>query len=104
MPRTARIAPGGMVFHVLNRGVGQMDLFAKQGDFEAFERCIEKTLESCPMRIFAYCLMPNHWHFVVWPERDGDPGAFMQPSRSGTPYLTPSEGESRTGYLTYIYI
>jgi len=22
--------------------------------------------------------MPNHWHFVVWPERDGDPPAFMQ--------------------------
>ena len=26
----------------------------------------------------AYCLMPNHWHFVVWPERDGDLPAFMQ--------------------------
>src|SRR5271157_2501846 len=25
-----------------------------------------------------YCLMPNHWHFVVWPERDGDLPAFMQ--------------------------
>ncbi len=22
--------------------------------------------------------MPNHWHFVVWPERDGDLPAFMQ--------------------------
>ena len=49
-----------MVFHVLNRGVGRMRLFLKDADFEAFERIIEKTLESCPMRICAYCLMSNH--------------------------------------------
>jgi putative transposase len=67
-----------MLFHVINRGVGKMNLFAKDGDYEAFERCVEKTLESRPMRICAYCLMPNHWHFVVWPQHDGDLGAFMQ--------------------------
>jgi len=55
-----------------------MRLFLKDADFEAFERNIEKTLESRPMRICAYCLMSNHWHFVLWPERDGDLGAFMQ--------------------------
>jgi len=38
MPRVARHAPGGMVFHVLNRGVGRMQLFRKPGDYEAFER------------------------------------------------------------------
>ena len=53
MPRTARYAPGGMIFHVLNRGVGRMRLFLKDGDFEAFERTIERTLETCPMRICA---------------------------------------------------
>ena len=72
MPRTARSAPGGVVFHVLNRDVGRMRLFLKEADFEAFERAIEKTLATRPMRICAYCLMPNHWHFVLWPERDGD--------------------------------
>lgn len=41
MPRTARLAPGGMLFHVLNRGVGRMRLFLKEADFEAFERVIE---------------------------------------------------------------
>ena len=78
MPRTARITPGGMVFHVLNRGVGRMQLFNKDRDYEAFEEVIEKTLQSCPMRICCYQLMPNHWHFVLWPERDGDLAAFMQ--------------------------
>jgi putative transposase len=67
-----------MIFHVMNRGVGKMKLFANDGDYEAFERCVEKTLKSCPMRICAYCLMPNHWHFVLWPQRDGELAAFMQ--------------------------
>ncbi len=51
VPRAARVAPGGMVFHVLNRSVGRMRRFLKDADFEAFERVIEKTLESRPMRI-----------------------------------------------------
>jgi len=67
-----------MLFHVLNRGVGRMRLFEKEGDYEAFERIIEETQEARPMRICAYCLMPNHWHFVLWPEHDGDLAAFMQ--------------------------
>jgi len=46
-----------MLFHVLNRGVGRMRLFLKDGDFEAFERVIQKTLQTRPMRIIAYCLM-----------------------------------------------
>ncbi len=78
MPRTARVAPGGMLFHVLNRGVGKMRLFLKHADFEAFDRIVEKTLETAPMRICAYCLLPNHWFFVLWPQRDGELGAFMQ--------------------------
>jgi len=67
-----------MVFHVLNRGVGRMRLFLKDADFDAFERGLAKTLESRPMRIVAYAVLPNHWHFVLWPKRDGDLGAFMQ--------------------------
>jgi len=64
MRRTARLAPGGMVLHVLNRGVGRMRLFMKDGDFEGFERCIAKTLQTRPMRILAHCLMSNHWRPV----------------------------------------
>src|SRR5208282_1503915 len=72
------ILRGGMVFHVLNRGVGRRLLFTKDEDFLAFERVVEETLRTRRMRLCAYCLMPNHWHFVVWPERDGDLPAFMQ--------------------------
>src|SRR5271157_4530398 len=72
------ILRGGMVFHVLNRGVGRRLLFTKDEDFLAFERVVEETLRTRRMRLCAFCLMSNHWHFVVWPERDGDLPAFMQ--------------------------
>ena len=46
MPRTARFAPGGMVYHVLNRGVGKQKLFLKDEDYLAFERVVAETLEK----------------------------------------------------------
>ena len=67
-----------MVFHVLNRGVGRQRLFHKSADYAAFEEIITETLDKSSMRICNYCLMPNHWHFVLWPEADGDLAAFMQ--------------------------
>jgi putative transposase len=67
MPRTARIAPGGLVYHVLNRGVGRMTLFRSDRDYAAFCRALLDTLEVLPMRILFFCIMPNHWHLVLWP-------------------------------------
>lgn len=78
MPRTARIAPGGVVFHVLNRSNGGATIFTKDADYAAFELVLARTLEQVPVRLLAYCLMPNHWHLVLWPRRDGDLGRFMQ--------------------------
>jgi putative transposase len=66
-----------MVFHVLNRGVGRQRIFGREQDYQAFERILEETLARRPMRICAYCVMPNHWHMVLWPERDGDLASFM---------------------------
>ncbi len=67
-----------MVFHVLNRGVGRMRLFGKEADYAAFEQVMIETLTLRPMRLLAYCVMPNHWHLVLWPREDGHLGAFMQ--------------------------
>ncbi|MFH1745607.1 MAG: transposase [Planctomycetota bacterium] len=78
MPRTARIQPGGVVFHVLNRGNNRAKLFFTDGDYAAFERVLAETLEHVPLRLLAYCLMPNHWHLLLWPRRDGQLGGFMQ--------------------------
>jgi putative transposase len=72
MPRSARQAPGGLVYHALNRGVARLPLFEKPADYDAFERVLAEALDRQPIRILAYVLMPNHWHFVLWPEGDHD--------------------------------
>ena len=77
MPRVARVAPGGVISHCLNRGNDRRDLFAGDGDFAAFERVIEMSLEAVPTRLLAYCLMHNHWHLLLWPRKDGELAAFM---------------------------
>jgi putative transposase len=59
MPRTARNAPGGIVFHVLNRGVGRREIFAKDDDYAAFERVMAHALAFEPVKLPAYCLMPK---------------------------------------------
>jgi putative transposase len=77
MPRTARHAPGGIIYHVLNRAVAKATLFRTRRDFEAFHRCLVQTQQIMPMRILAYCVMGNHWHLVLWPQKDGDLSKFM---------------------------
>jgi putative transposase len=78
MPRTARISPGGTIFHCLNRGNDRREIFSSAADFAAFERVLQSTLDAVPVRLLSYCLMPNHWHLVLWPRRDGELAAFMQ--------------------------
>ena len=78
MPRRARVAPGGLVYHVLNRSVAGLPLFRKEGDYEAFTRIMIEAQDLHPTRIIAWCLMRNHWHFVMWPQEDGELTAFLR--------------------------
>ena len=70
MPRHARYAPGGLVYHVLNRTVARQALFQKEGDYRAFLRVLAEAWAKHPVRVLAYCLMPNHWHLVLWPAEE----------------------------------
>ena len=78
MPRTARIAPGGLVYHVLNRGNGRRRLFHKDADYDAFVELLGEAIQRVPMRVLGYCVMPNHWHLVLWPREDGDLSRFLR--------------------------
>ena len=40
-----------MIFHVLNRETARARIFAKDGDYAAFERALCETLTKKPMRI-----------------------------------------------------
>jgi putative transposase len=72
MPRRARAIQGGFVYHVLNRSNARAEIFADEDDYAAFERVLEEASRREPLRILGYCVMPNHWHLVVWPEEGKD--------------------------------
>lgn len=72
MPRRPRIATGGLVYHVLNRRVGRQLLFEKDTDYVAFERILEEAVARSGIRLTAYCVMPNHWHLLLWPRHDDE--------------------------------
>jgi len=78
MPRTVRVAPADVIFHVLNRANARSRIFEKDLDYQAFGRVIGETAELSSVQIFTYCIMPNHWHLVLRPARDGDLGKFIQ--------------------------
>ena len=67
-----------MVYHVLNRANFRSRLFRKPTDYQAFLGIVEENLNFVPMRLLAYCLMPNHWHLVLYPRADGDLAKFLQ--------------------------
>jgi len=78
MPRRRVAGSGGVVFHVLNRAVRRARLFDHDDDYRALLRLVGSTLSKVPVEMFAYCIMPNHFHFVVRPERDGDLSNYMK--------------------------
>ncbi len=78
MPRPRRTAPGGLVYHVLNRANGRRQIFAQAGDYRAFEETLAEVQERVPMRILAWCIMPNHWHLVLWPTEDGQLSDYLR--------------------------
>ena len=78
MSRPNRTTPGGIPFHVLNRAVGRRTLFSTAEDYIVFLETIAETLRTQPMRVCPYCVMPNHWHLILWPELDGALSAFVQ--------------------------
>jgi putative transposase len=78
MPRGARQTPGGYVYHALNRGTARLKLFRKAADYAAFLRVVDEALQRYPLRLLGYCVMPTHWHFVVWPAADAELSSFLR--------------------------
>ncbi len=72
MPRRPCLAVGELAYHVLNRRVGRLPLFEQPGDYAAFETILAQAAGRTRIRRAAYCLMPNHWHVLLWPRHDGE--------------------------------
>ena len=72
MSRQPRIDVGEEVYHVINRSNGRFTIFEESWMYQDFEYLLNEMREKFDMRILAYVLMPNHWHMLLYPRKDGD--------------------------------
>ena len=77
MPRIARGLSDGFVYHVINRGNNKQQVFHKDQDYDAFMDLVASATKRFSVKLYAYCLMPNHFHFVVSPEQGTALSAWM---------------------------
>lgn len=65
MPRVARVAVVDCPHHVTHRGNRGNDVFLCDGDRALYRDAIQEYARQHDLRIWAYCLMPNHVHLIV---------------------------------------
>jgi REP element-mobilizing transposase RayT len=54
----------GECYHIYNRGINRMNIFMEERNFAYFMRLYAKHIDPVAVT-FAYCLLPNHFHFLV---------------------------------------
>jgi len=65
MARQLRIEYPGAIYHVTVRGNARQDIFADTHDRERFLRRLSESVETYGVRLYLFCLMPNHVHLVL---------------------------------------
>ena len=78
MPRPKRADEANGIYRALNRGNARSAIFKKDADYNALERILAEGLERYPCRILSYQLMPNHWHIVLQPTKDGGMSDYLR--------------------------
>ena len=77
MPRIARVVIPGLPHHITQRGNRRQDTFFSNVDYRMYLRFMARWCEEQKVEIWCYCLMPNHFHLVLWPLGDGDLSRWM---------------------------
>lgn len=77
MPRSLRLEYPDALYHVTARGVQQRFIFLDDDDRRLLLRLVARTLAAFDAQVFAYCLMGNHYHFVLH-TREANLSALMQ--------------------------
>jgi putative transposase len=100
MPRSPRICPDGVPQHIVNRGNLRAQIFREPADYLGFIAALADAAERTVVRLIAFCLMPNHWHLVLWPFTGSEISAYMQIlMNSHIRDLQRRQGTSGTGHI-----
>lgn len=70
MPRKTRQKSSTKVYHIIIRGNGKQDIFFEKQDYSKFVKDICQTKEKYEYELYAYCLMSNHVHLVIYDKKD----------------------------------
>ncbi len=70
MPRRARVVFEGVVHHITQRGNYRQSVFEDDSDKRKYVEFIREYSEKYGMKIYAYCLMSNHVHFIAAPVKE----------------------------------
>ena len=70
MPRRKNIFTTGHYYHIYNRGANRERIFFNQENYAHCLRLVRKYSQEYQIAIIAYCLMPNHYHFLL--RQDGE--------------------------------
>jgi len=84
MARALRLEYPGAIYHAMARGNERKAVFRDDVDRLRFGEKLEESSEIFHIRLYAYCLMPNHWHLLLETPR-GNLSAFMQQFNTSYP-------------------
>jgi len=57
-------------YHVYNRGANREDIFRVEDNYLFLLRRVKDCVSAFQVSVIAYCLMPNHYHFLL--RQDGE--------------------------------
>ena len=78
MPRTKRILYDGAIYHIINRGHNRQLLFKDSVDNVEFKNITGKYIDRYNLKLYNYCLMVNHFHFLMRIEKAQDLPCIMK--------------------------
>ncbi len=65
MARQPRIQYENAIYHVMSHSIEEQRFFVKKEDFRLFLGILAKTQKDYCLKIFAYCLLNNHYHVLL---------------------------------------
>jgi putative transposase len=78
MPKRLPFVQGG-TYHIYNRGAGRQAIFLGERNYAYLLRLLKKVTSECDVTVVAYCLLPNHYHWLL--RQDGEVPAGRVPAR-----------------------
>ena len=70
MARMARVVIPGLAHHVTQRGNRRQDVFLSDIHRKVYLKTLRKYCIQYELQVLGYCLMTNHVHLIVVPERE----------------------------------